>query len=760
MKKIFQNTVTLAIFFFQYQIMVSQSELQYLSSTTGAASYTLDYHDGFLLSGEGNTFSIYDVSNNTTPPFEKTFEHRFLSFIDDFTISGDNLYVAANTAGIFKYDLNTLPQPHLVTSFQPEDLSEAAYDIPVKGDTLFVAYKTKLAVFRDSGNEIVHLTDLFSVNNAALSRIRGCDVKGDLLAFTVGTNFIFPSQQDGIYIYDANTFDLLAFHAEQFCDPEDVIFGKSTDFLHVLGGGQFTSSIAPLTNPRGHYYVLNIADPEQPNLIFSDTIPGVSVLGDSQVIDGDNQNDTIYLATRTGSDFVNPLHGNVFVYKAIDENIQLLDSVNAGLLHFDVKMQNKTMHIASEWFGIRSVDVSDLHNSVNLGDTPTGGWAKSADIFGNRMVLANEGYGIKLFDISNPEAPVLIKTHLNIDNGFNFNVNFSADGQYIFGAYIEGFDEFRVFDANTLEEVASLEFFTGFEHTFVFENSYIAYATPIFGAKYLSVTDVSDPLNPVVQMTRPMTINDQLIDDDGKLFICQNDSLLVLDATNGFTDAFGLKNDSNNAFETIAKYKDTVFVYRNNLGLVRYQWDNDLNILTEDMTISLPNGNPNQLSADSFGLYIGYTEFGLHAYDKASLTELDYYRTGLDFIFPEYWRLEEMKTKNGLIALVEYFGQITLLTMNDDYVSGVDFPKNQIYTMAFPNPTTAKGSMTIEFPEHLKNEKLFLKIYNSDGKQIDFKHKKVVNRFHIDCSNFKHGLYFYSITKNSDLIAQGKFIIH
>ena len=759
MKKLLRSTLILAILFFLFKNAYSQSELQYLSSTTGAASYTVEYLDGYLLSGEGNTFSIYDVSEGASPPFEKLFEHRFLSFVDDFTISGNRLYLAVNTAGIFKYDLSTLPQPQLITFLQPESLSGAAYDIAVKGDTLFVAYKTSLTLFKDSGNEIVLISELFAVNNPNLSRIRGCAVKGSLLAFTVGTNFIFPSNQDGIYLYDANSLEMLSFHPEQFCDPEDVLFGKNTDFLHVLGGGQFTSSIAPLTNPRGHYYVLDISDPEFPTLVFSDTIPGVSVIGDSQVIAGENQNDTIYLATRTGSDLVSPLHGNVFVYKAIDENIQLLDSINVGLLHFDATVQNKTIHVASEWFGIRSINVNDLHNPVDLGDTPTGGWAKSADIFGNRMVLANEGYGIKLFDISNPEAPALINTRINIENGFNFNVNFSADGQYIFGAYIEGFDEFRVFDTNTLEEVASLEFFTGFDHTSVFENSYIAYATPIFGANYLSVTDVSDPLNPSIHMTRQMTINDQFIDDDRKLFICRNDSLMVLDATDGFTEVFGLKNDSNNGFETIAKYKDSVFVYRNNLGLLRYLWDNDLNIMTEDMTVSLPSGNPTQLAADSFGLYIGYTEFGLFAYDKASMTELDYYRTGLDFIFPEYWRLEELKTKNGLIAVVEYFGQITLLTMNDDYVSGVDFPKNQIYTKAFPNPTTAKGNMTIEFPEHLKNEKLYLKIYSSDGKQIDFKHKKAGNHFHIDCSNFKHGLYFYSITNMSDLIAQGKFVI-
>ena len=695
-------------------VSISAQSYQALSSVEGAASYTLAYAEDLLYSGEGNTLSIYDIGPGTAPPYERIFRTRFLSFIDDLLIQDGALWVSANTAGLFKFDLSDAHAPELVASWKPPVLSEAVYDIAVIGDTVFVANKTRLTVLVQNGNTFDRIVDLLEVPEN-VSRIRGCDVGQGMLAFTVATMSIVPGPNDGVHLYDAKTLTPVAYHRETYGDHEDVIFAPSNGLLHVMGGGQWTSSLPfPFSDPRGHYYILDISVPTQPVDVYHDTIAGISIIGDSQVIDAELINDTIWLATRTGDDQIFPLDGNVFVYDTRHrDSIALLADIGVGLLHFDLALQGSILHVASEWFGIRSIDISDVYQPVDLGDTRTGGWTETTDIHDNLMVQANEGFATQLFDISDPNAPELVGKHINIEDGFNFGAQFSEDGQYIFATYLEAGNssEFRVLDVETMEVVGDLDFLTGFEDAFVFDTTFVAFAQPILGASYLSFVSVSNPLQPFLLGTLPMSVND-MKSLSGYAAICRDDALVIIRLQDQeLVESIPAMGE---AFFRVAVQGEEVYAVREDGVVEKYHWDPTSETLDFiDSPGMLELGVPTHIAVDDQVLHVGYTEFGLFAMDKTSLEARDAYRTGLDLIFPFWWELENVQVFDDLIAVTEYFGQTTLLSFSDTTTTVSD-PRLVIEALdVYPNP--ARGTLTIQ-TTGLPCVIDYIQVVNSEGR--------------------------------------------
>ncbi len=735
----------------------AQDSLQFLSATTGAASYEVAVYNDYLYSGTGSTLQIFHTGGGATPPYTKTFEHRFTSIIDDIQILGDTLYIAANHAGVSKWYLQPDPsQPTHVATWHTNGFDESAYDISFKGDSLFIANKTKVTILKDEGNALTRLTD-FAEQTAQMVRIRGGAMKGNLYAFTLSTMALISFNPDGVHIYDANTLTPISNHLEPFGDAEDVLFGQNTDLLHVLGGGQSTSWAL---NLKGLFYSLNIANPATPTLAYMDTldiypIPGFAI---GNALNAEIVNDTIYLATQAAEDSstLNPVDGNIYVYDATNAgNVHPLTVLDAGLWHFDVAMQNSTLHIASEWFGVRSLDVSNLYNPINLGDTPTGGWNIGADIHGNKMVLANEGYGIKLFDISDPTNPILTNEHINISNGFCMNVNFSTDGNYVFGSYLLPNDGFRVFDLN-LNQVASLPDFTGAERTWVWQNKVVALAKPyVPGPTQLNVIDVSNPLIPSVETTINIEANDLLV-DDGKVFVTLNDTLIIYALNNGLQEMNRYTN-ANSEYGAMAKHDDTLFVYQKNLGLVRYTFDEVNHTLTATGTITFPEGDPKYMAADSLGLYVGFLEFGVHAYNKSTLAYVDHYHGGLDFYHPALWGIEDLKAIDGYVVLVEYFEQTTLLKFDNEMINAIGTATPLPQLPAYPNPIEKNEVLRIPVAPAHQQAPLQLTITDARGRILQS--SQHVGTPEVSCHGLSQGAYFFSLQAAGETIGVGRFVV-
>jgi hypothetical protein len=713
----------------------AQSNLQYISSTTGAACYSVVFNNGYLYVGAGNTLIAYDVSSGN-PPYQQLSEHRLGSNIASLEIKGNKLFVAANHAGISMWDISIPSNPSFIDDYLPDSLNEAAYDMAFKGDSIFVAYKTKMAIFHDDGNVLSLLNRFAYQSNGSLTR--GCDIKGNLLAFTTAYG---PNTETGVHIYDIATLNELSFYEQDYCDPEDVMFGQNTSLLNVLGGTESWFN----ADPRGVFYSLDISNASLPTLNYLDTLPGITNFAIAQPIRGQIINDTVFVATNGAYDPANPipLMGNVFVYDCSNASSEhLVTKLKAGLWHFDVAVNNQKMYVASEWYGVKTVDISDLFNEVDLGNSLTGGWNTSSDKYGNKLVVANEGYGFRLFDISDLHNPVLLDT--NQYPGFCYGSQFSKNGDYIFGFYYAG-DEFRVYNTSNLNLVSSLDVNTGALSITDWTDSQVwqDYAIAIEGSglgKEIFIGNISNPFIPAIdtEFTALFT-NDIFVNSNGKLFIANVNSLQVYDIASGTMPvnmgAFG------QTFECIAYYNDTLYAYvtqgaQHFLKKYFYNGSNQLTLLNSaPVSFTVPK----LMAADAFGLYIDFQQEGLFAYDKNTLTQTGYYRHGLEFYRPDQWGQKMLVCKDSLIILSEYFGQTTLFTNYDDYfiaVHEINSPENN-KLIVYPNPG---NRFTVSCSELADDMKFDLIVYDASGKVF----KKIIlknSEKQIDASKWKKGMY-------------------
>lgn len=695
----------------------SQNNLQFLSATTGAACYEVSVHGNYLYAGAGNTLMVFDVGSNV-PPFEKTFEYRFSSNIDDIQFKGDKMYVAANHAGISLWSLDDPAEPNLLDQYLPDSLNEAAYHVAFKGDTVFVAYKSKMAFFSDSGD---HLTLLGRFGyQSGTSKIRACAVKGNLLAYTAAYG---NNAQTGVYLYQAQTLTQLSFFQQNYCDPEGLAFGQTNNLLHIMGG---TESLASLgLDPKGLYYSLDVGDPSNPVEVYRDTMPGIIGLAIAMPMNAVNINDTLYVATQSALD-VNyqsgdPLSGQIYVYDARNPaNVHLITSIYAGLWHFDLAIRNKTLYVASEWYGVKTLDISNLMNETDLGNTLTGGWNTGSDVYGNRLAVANEGYGIKLFDISDPKHPLLLA--INNDEGFCFNLDFSPNGQYIYAYYYTG-NDFRIFDANTLNELTSIPIggiLPGeYERSAAWGNKAVAYQT-VGGNKTLYVMDVSNIAQPAISQSIPFNnITDLLITPGGKLFVATKDSLSVFDLSNNMQRLLTLAPPNNflQDYTAMAFFQDTLYVYVSGLfgGLFRYTY-NGSDQLTAAGSATPAIANPRFMAADEFGLYLCYVKEGLYAFDKHSLTSTGHILHSGEFVHDFLWGPQDLFCKNNLIFLAEYFGQTSIYTNNDFFSETAPSGQNQGRALrVYPNPAGQWISVAAPDAALIKTP---LVVYNAAGQVV------------------------------------------
>lgn len=752
--------------FFFTQSLFSQSDLQFLSATTGAGCYEVCYYNNYLFAGAGNTLMVFDAGTGI-PPMPKLFEHRFTSIIDNIEIKGNKMFVAANHAGLSMWDITNPSLPIMLDEYIPDSLNEAAYNIAFYGDTVFLAYKTKMAIFKDNGNSL-SLLGRFAYQTGTNTRVRGCAVKGNILAFTVAYG---SNPQTGVYIYDASVVTQLSFYQQNYCDPEEVEFGRNTSLLHVAGGTESLGSFG--LDAKGLFYSLDISNPSSPTEVFRDTLPGIPGLAISMPMNIVNRNDTLFVATESALDANfqggDTMSGQVYVYGAVNPaSVYLINSLNAGLWHFDLDIKENKMFVASEWYGVKTVDITDIMNEVDLGNTRTGGWSLGSDKYGDRLIVGNEGYGMKLFDIGNPADPVLINAINTV--GFCMNVNFSKNGNYVFG-WFWTVDDFRVFDANTLNEVASLPIenagIADYFRTRVWQDRAIG-IQKVGNNKGIISIDVSDPLNPFVDTVISINnILDMTVDENGKIFVATRDSLFVLGISNNYSKELTVLPPSNlfNDFVSVAKHNDTVFTYISGLngGIFKYKYDGSAQLTPISNVIHpIVNFSPEFIAADSFGLYLCYVEQGLYSFDKNTLVQKGYYRHGMEFVHSFLWGPQDIFCKDDMIFLTEYFGQATILT-NDDNFSVSNDKELMIVKpglVVYPNPSqgefTVAGSSTDQQVQIGKQGAPFIiTIYNILGEQVYFSTLIPGKNYGsgkfsttIDVSHLPAGIYSYAVNSS------------
>lgn len=737
----------------------TSGSLYYLSSTTGAGCYEIEYHNHRIYAGAGNTLLVYDTTLNATPG-SIAFEYRFTSTISDIKFRGNYMYIAVNHAGLSVWDVSGTV-PVLTDEFQPTNLTEAAYDIAFKGaDTIFVAYKSKMAIFSFNGSALSLLSTF--ATQVSGTYVMGCDVKNNLLAFVTAAfdTTAAGNSRTGVHICDAvNPATQYSFFQQDSCDPEDVMFGQNTDLLHVMGGTDSWAS----TNSVGIYYALNISNPALPSLIFLDALPHSFFFNIAQPMNGELRNDTLFIATQGAWDQNTslPLHGYVYAYDCTNNNVSFINELDAGLWHFDLALDGNRMFIASEWYGVKTLDISDIMNEVDLGNTLTGGWNLSADVYGNRLVLANEGYGFKYFDFTNPMQPTLLRP--KVDTGFCQGISFSKDGSHIFGWYYT-VDDFRVFDTTSNFNVTASVPLTSIADYFdpcTYQDFAIADQRIGFNHYFVSM-DVSNYNAPFMDTTFLMggiLYRDMCVTNDGYLYVATTGTIKVYDLNNNYALVTSTNAPLFQTFSCIAVYNDTLYTYIDNgtQGIRKYFFNG--------ATLSFISGNtaltvqkPKFIAVDSFGLYADYQEEGLYAYDKNTMAQIGYYRHSMEFYRPTYWGQQQLFCKQGYIFDVEYQGQTSILTMNSLLTSQTDNPEMSDENLScYPNPVAAGEELIIVDPD--AQVATTVEIFDAQGRLVTSLQTAGEAEIHLSTDGLNPGIYFFTIITTGINSKHGKFIV-
>ncbi|MBI5218292.1 MAG: T9SS type A sorting domain-containing protein [Bacteroidia bacterium] len=717
-----------------------QNNLQFLSATTGAACHAIKYYNGYVLTGTGSTLRSYYVGAGV--PFNYGFEYRYESQIIRMSIKDHFLFVCANYDGLTKWDISNPANPVKIYDLLPDSAGMATQGIAFKGDTLFIAQLSKVSVYKDNGSSFSKIADFGYAQPSAWS-VTGVDAKGNLCAYTVFS--VWPNK-NGVYLYNSNSFSFISYYQQTFCYSENVIWGKNNNLLHVMGGTNSTN---------GYFYTLNVSNPASPQKIFADTVLGAPFgLAMALPYNAENHNDTLYVATWGG---LKPNAGFNYCYMRVYDatnpaNVHLLTYIPAGLWHFDMTIHHPYIYVASEWYGIKTFNISDIMNPVDMGNTVTGGWNHYADNFGNWLAVSNEGYGFKLYDITNPMNPVLYDTSQY--KGFCFRTKFSADGEYIFACY-GTYHGMRVFRRDGLEKISIIQ-------QAVCKQRFELYQDRIYSQldNKINIIDVADPYNPAVDTSITFTINDMMV-SNGILYISNNTGIYAMNITNhNFQQVASVTLAGNQDATALTAYNNELFVFVSNKGLVKYHlnFDGFTYSFVEDTYIALTNGVPNFMAADTFGVYLSYRTKGLFALNRQTLAQTGYYRTGLDYrLYTDQYGVQNLFCKNNLIFLSEYQCQTSILSNDNNFSSVPETKTNYAEELVTIYPNPSGSSVKISINSEIIGNNFEYKIYDATGKIIK---SQILNlKSQIILIGLNSGLYFLEIISDKKIIAAKKFVV-
>jgi len=400
-------------------IIVSQvkgsTPLNYLGQVSGGSAFRTYYKDGKLYAGVGTSLWVYDATDVTVQRIVA--KRDFRSLIMDIKVRDDGvIFVAANHDGLWALDGNYSSLPTLAHLEMGGDT--VAVDLTfVPPDTLLLTDYFSVRILQFTGNGFDEI-DRFAYGNPTGSYPTGSAKKGNKIVVT--KRHITTSSTYGlIELYESGIPPSLmdTLRIDNIWNVNGAVFSDRSDsIVYILGGYSDTLMT------KGELYVINVSG-------FSlDTIAHKTFTIDSNlagvfaasIIDLSVHNDTLFVVT-TASVIPGTLTTDCPVVDATQlPALPVIAHIRPGLWYFDISLldnDNKldTIAIASEWYGLRWMDVSSIYSGDTLIDDSdtirqfaTGGWGKNLHIYGDTLWLAWEGYGVGIFDITAHDNPVPI----------------------------------------------------------------------------------------------------------------------------------------------------------------------------------------------------------------------------------------------------------------------------------------------------------------------------------------------------------------
>ena len=408
------------------------------------------------------------------------------------------------------------------------------------------------------------------------------------------------------------------------------------------------------------------------------------------------------------------------------------------------------MYVASEWFGVLTVDIKNIFSEINRGKTLTGGWCHGSSFAKNRLAEASEGYGIRLFDMSVMQSPQLLAEDTAV--GFCRAISISDSADYVYGWFLTG-KRLRVRDGNNLSFVSDTTVDPG---TFIISdfkksrkgNGKLAVIEEINSNNQRIITaDVNNPLQPFVQNIRQKnSVEDILFHPSGRLLVCADDSLIVFNENTmavitGITPPLGGLQQ----YKAFTLYNDTLYVYYSGIGegIAKYYYNPSLQTLTyiSAAVFDVKSVNRVFMSSDDSLLYIGSTIDSLKAISKTAPYKLiAIYNHGADHIYDNLWGMTDLYHRDNYLFLNEYMGQTSIFGKPTITTGIQPLHQSAIPLVLYPNP--CRDYFIISTGTKTESE---IKVFNPEGKLVYFLDVRG-EKIKLSTAGLGSGIYFVSVT--------------
>lgn len=634
--------------------------LEQYATSRGGAAYLVVAQGGYLYVAEGSSLAVYDTKE---PLYPRVFERRFGSPICDMRLHRGFLYVAAGADGLSKWDLRIPIRPSVVGEYKPPGFFTLALGLDFAADTVYLAAGDGTLILKESGG----LTPGFEKLGVLGEQLEG---RGRIVA---GLHFgkyyaaVIAGKErgigQGIHTYHVDPPQRLNFHHYDSAEPGRLLLLAEAKRLLVCGGPAFAE--------QSHLMGLNVADARHPALYRCDTVWGP--WGQACVGPGTVEGHLLLLPVRgwvhQGCD---SLLSRVLVYDIADPAyMKVVGQVMLpGSVHH-LALDGHRLHCALGEEGVLTLDWAAFHPGKGcqylpeLGRSrPNGGFCIAADMLGDRMLVAEGVAGCRLHQLQDRKT---IALRFNAQVGTVRQVRLLADGLHAacWVAAPTG-DSLVVVGLADGQVVGSLPGPLGTGQVAGWADRVVCGRADRSGFDLL---DLRDPKRPRKERSVLVNFNDFACDEVGRLVVTTEHNIRVFDLVKGGFAEPSTFSRWGEGFEAVAAGEGYVYVHARKRGaLLRLKLDRDSKGALqwkEDLAWKPPHPSPEHMAVDAMGLYLGYNDFGVYALDKSRFQTKGYYRTALASKGQKSEGLRDLFCAAGKVAVVEYYGQVTILQRTD-----------------------------------------------------------------------------------------------
>ncbi len=386
----------LAFFLLTSLFLNAQVMLNRIGQTPGGAAYSVNYDslNQRLIVGCGTAIWIYDVSD--TSNYHVIAKRSLLGLVNETSVYGNVLFVAATHHGVFALDYNS-DSLSVIHHYNMQNTGDsAAYGMFRSNDTLFVADSKRVRMLKYSSSTGFSLLTSFG-NTGAFCVAR----RHNMIA--VGCQGIFTPGKISVYDLSDLSTPLATWSSNTVQFVQDLQFADlRDDIIYICGGpeqGNFDKSDLVALQING-----NTLAPVDTFSVVNPIPIITTAMAHQNIMNMDSRNDTLFPATTCSYSLSTIPLSYVPVIDATalpTDTMKQIGYILSGLWYFDNALMDGTpyMAIASEWCGVLVSNVSNLQPDDTLGLYPTGGWCTRSQIHHDTLWACHEGYGLVAYKL-------------------------------------------------------------------------------------------------------------------------------------------------------------------------------------------------------------------------------------------------------------------------------------------------------------------------------------------------------------------------